>query len=432
MQHELMKTNKEPIYCGLAFSGISLDLETEIKPCCGIINSHFKKIPIVSENLDINNLGITDIRNSLMNGEWHPACQLCENAEKIGVESMRTIWNKTLKDAELKVNIKPEDVKWLSISVGNKCNSKCMTCGPVLSDTWIDEHIIIYFEHLFDNPKNTPEYIALNYNFNSKLLLNDTNIVEISNNFKNLEYLSFIGGEPTIIHEHEKLLMLLIEKNQSQHINLSYVTNLTNINEGLINIWKNFKNMSASLSVDGYSKVNEYIRYPIKFEKTQENLLKYIDLSKSDRFSINISLTVSLFNINHVIDLLTYITDIILEKNIPHNKVVIYLNRVTHPTHLNLNLLSTEYRNKNIEKIKSFKEKINNLNVDNSLLEACNLIESWSKEPQIISSDLLSKALFLIRRSDIYRKRHIKDFIPDLWEELLRMEKIYNDTMNDG
>lgn len=410
----------EPIYCGLAFGSMSMGLKGELRPCCGIVPEHFPDNSVLGNDhitQKVNHEKLRELRRDLINGVWHPACYSCRDNEARGSYSMRMIWNKTIDNAPMTEFMNPNDVKFLDLSVGNKCNSKCMTCGPGVSDFWIEEYAHI---------NNT---IPI---FQQSVVLTDDLVNELVDSFRNVEYINFIGGEPLMLDEHTQFLKFLVDKGLSKQITIGYVTNLTMISESLIELWGSFKNVGASISIDGHGKVNEYIRYPIKFAKVEQNLKRYMDLISENKFGMNLSATISIFNINEFADLLEFFLDMYIKQKetvgIDSHKVAVFCNRVTIPKYYNLNILSTEYRSKGLEKIKKLKEKINSLDIeiDRSFIESCTLVESWCREPQVELTDLPSIALYQIDKSDEYRNRSIKDYLPELYEELTRLDKQHN------
>ena len=413
----------EPIYCGLAFGSVSMGVKGELRPCCGMVASSFhrKSVLAVKSNehisLQINQEPLRNVRKDLMNGRWHPACRICQDNEKLNPESsMRAIWNNSIPDAPMSEYINPDNVKFLDLAVGNKCNSKCMTCNPGSSDFWIEEYNAI---------NNTVPIHEIYSN-----LTNEFN-AEIIETFKNVEFINLIGGEPLINEDHINFLKLLVDKKLSDKINLGYVTNLTGLTDELIEVWDNFKSVNATVSIDGFEKVNDYIRYPIKFEKVQEKLQQYLNLIRVDKFSITLSSTVSIFNINEISELLDFFAVIVVEykdKNkFDAGRATVYLNRVFFPEHFNLNLLPTSYRQHGVEKIKTIREKLLTLDIHPSFLSACDLAESWGTEKQVFNKRLVNSAIDFISKSDTFRERHIKDYLPDLWDELLSMQRGFNE-----
>jgi len=111
----------------------------------------------------------------------------------------------------------------------------------------------------------------------------------------------------------------------------------------------------------------------------------------------------------------------------PH--VGIFLNRVSYPDWLTVNFLSHEYRQAGIDKAQQLLEKIESYNnthdvpINSGSKDSVELLISWLQEPQIHDPVLLSKCKNFIISSDRFRKRHLKDYIPELWEEL---EKLWN------
>ena len=405
----------EPIYCGLALGSVSMGLKGELRPCCGIVPENFSDSNVLSSehiSIKINHEKLREVRRDLNNGIWHPACYSCRDNEAAGSYSMRTIWNRTISSAPLTEYMNPDDVKFLDISVGNKCNSKCMTCGPAASDFWVEENNYIHKNNYFISHKS--------------VVLTDELSYDLVNIFKNVEYINFIGGEPLMLDEHSKFLEFLIEKGISKQITIGYVTNLTMISEPLIELWSKFKNVGASISIDGYGKVNEYIRYPIKFAKVEQNLQRYLDLISDKKFGMNLSATISIFNINEFADLIEFVADMIVKqqavRGIEIHKTGVFCNRVTSPEYFNLNLLSTEFRSKGLERVRRAKDRLQKLNLDKSFVESCNLIESWCLEPQVINPAAIDRAFNFINKSDLFRNRSIKDYLPDLYEELMRLK----------
>lgn len=413
---------KKPIFCSLAFGSVSINSYGEYIPCCSIRTTDWnfykdndKSVFDLDPKDRINAENLREVRKTLIQGEWPGACENCKIAEKAGVNSMRTIWNAALEEYEIPIEeyVDPSKIRYLDLTFSTKCNSKCMTCNPDLSDFWEDE-----YEFIWGNRGLGQDRICIKESTASKLVEQFTNIVKVN----------FVGGEPTISAEHVQFLDTLTEHGKSKNIAIGYVTNLAGINSDLISIWKNFKEITASVSIDGLGIVNEYIRYPIKWEKTDMNLKRYLHLmvDNPDRYSVGLSCTVSMFNAIQCVDLLEYWID----TTIKHGHCAdsgIFLNRVSHPSFLTVNLLSLEYRQAGIDKANRLLEKIkahndtHDLKIRNSSKESVELLISWLSEPQIYDSAKLKRCKHFISQSDKFRKRHLKDYIPELHEELEKL-----------
>lgn len=424
-------TEKQPIYCFLAFGSASINSDGEYIPCCNIRSEDFdyytnlskpKSLNTIFFELDpakrINADNLKSIRTKLINGDWPKACYNCKESEDVGINSMRTIWNKYVTDSPMVENVNPLDIKFLDLTFSTKCNSKCMTCGAGASDFWEEEWAVLY-----------PDAVEQVY---SRISINDTTAGKLIRDFPNVTRVNFIGGEPTISDEHLAFLHKLIEEGRSKNIELGYVTNLTGLTTELIEVWKNFKKVGLTVSIDGYNKVNEYIRYPFKWSKTETNLRTLLEICRQDQpyqFGVGLSCTLSLLNAIQAPDLLEFWYDILKEYGLLE-RCESFLNRVTIPTNLMVHHLSESYRQIGIEKVKHLLVKIekDNLNIHQSTIDCIKLVASLLSEPWSGDIDEIKEVQKFIKGSDEFRKRDMKDYIPELVDELNTL--VANDTSN--
>lgn len=433
----------KPIFCALAFGSASINSYGEYIPCCNIRTDEWEMYKdghydhgmlTAPPKIRINAPNLKQLRKQLINGEWPKACENCRQAEDAGVGSMRTIWNKSLEEYDIPVTeqVSPENIYYLDLTFSTKCNSKCMTCSPDLSDFWQEEYEKIWRI----KPYNKVQY--------KRVCIDDASADSLAREFPNVRNVSFIGGEPTISEEHIRFLEILISQGRSKNISLSYVTNLTGINPELVSLWNHFKSVHVSVSIDGYGKVNEYIRYPIKWNKTEQNLRMFLDMVRESaenkhiertEFTIGLSCTVSIFNAIQCMDLFEFWFDLTSSCKVDDKTlgaiVGCFVNRVSHPQHALVGLLSKEYRQQGIEKGNMLLKKIEDFDnnfpdyarTNHGLSESIKLTMNWLEEEQIIDSVFLSQNKHLITESDEYRNRQLKDFMPELWKELNKIWK---------
>lgn len=415
--------NNKPIFCAQAFGSISVNQSSEYISCCNIRPIDWDDMTLKDpsvKRLDpadrINAENLRKVRRELIEGTWPKVCENCRVAENNGVQSMRTIWNKELERFNIpaKEYIDPKDVTYLYFTFSTKCNSKCMTCNYYSSDFWEEEH-----EYIWKTPIHKIARISIN----------DSQADKFIEQFPNVEHISFLGGEPTISDEHIRYLKKLIDLGRSDKIKISYVTNLTGITEDLIEIWDHFKQVQLTVSIDGYEKVNEYIRYPFKWDKVENTLRNIFKLAADSRgkYSTGLSCTVSMFNAVQCFDLLNFWFDLTTE-NIQASNTGCFVNYVSVPEYAVVSLLSPEYKQQGLDKGKQLLTKIadyetNNPNnpANDGLKDSIRLAMAWLEEPQIYNKEYLEKSKHFIEASDLFRKRHIKDYIPELWEELEKL-----------
>ncbi len=199
---------------------------------------------------------LDDLREKIKSGSNISLCQRCYDVERSGLDSKRVIKNRKWQK---KLRIKGQDtyreclyannrIKFLDISFGNKCNQKCVMCSPVYSSQWVKH------KDLFD-------LVGIRYNSNET---NERSIPygivdDILENCRNLIKLNIKGGEPLVDRKCIYFLDRLSHINPNID-NVSIVTNGTILSREILNILNKFKNISVAFSIDGTSKINEWIR----------------------------------------------------------------------------------------------------------------------------------------------------------------------------
>ena len=131
---------------------------------------------------------IKEMRESICNGEWHPACIGCKTYESKGMESQRS-QNALGRWDDLKDKITPDyfalketDLRW-----SNTCNLSCTYCGPHFSSQWARVKNDYKWKNLPDTPDSMIDYMFTVHG--------DT--------YKSA---SLLGGEPLLLKPNLKLI----------------------------------------------------------------------------------------------------------------------------------------------------------------------------------------------------------------------------------
>ena len=238
---------------------------------------------------------IKEVRKDMLEGNRSRHCLRCNREDDANQRSRRDLEINlnfkefTLEDAQAVTaedgSIVHEDVDITSsdIRLSNFCNLKCRMCGPTESHTWYDDWTKIKSEkfeshgtHL-ELEKGAKNRFQIK-GFNPYAWVNNVDIYEMfSKQTPGMKEIHISGGEPLIIEEHYKLLETYVNEGVAKNIKLDYNTNFSNIPQKFLDIWPNFREVDVGGSIDGYGKLNDYIRAPSKFhalEKTIETLDK--------------------------------------------------------------------------------------------------------------------------------------------------------------
>lgn len=361
----------------------------EYQVCCtgeefkNFIKNDENKIVNISDQLDIdlimNSNFMKKFRLEMLNGKLPASCERCRITEKCGGQSRRVIENtqyeylisdlinNTNKDGSIGSNILHIDYR-----LGNSCNLQCRMCNPRASKRWVKQHKELP-ENLQDKDfkDNIDDYLKVLWNEN-KILLED-----FEAKCSSVERLHFGGGEPLVSMQMKGILEYCIQMGISKNITLSYNTNLTILEDDLLELWKNFKAVKLLVSIDGIGKVNDYIRYPSKWKTIDENL-EFLDLNGSNYniTELMISTTVQLNNILHLHELFDYLKKFKQIKQIP-NLILLFF-----PECLQANLLPKKLRFMAELSIQNLIEKVSSdEEIDSYLLQNLKQIQNYLASP---------------------------------------------------
>jgi hypothetical protein len=258
----------------------------------------------------LNSPDLKQIRLAMLRGEWPEACERCQRDEAASAASMRNhmndrfgVWtgdllSMTRSDGTLE---RPA-VRYADIRLGNVCNLTCRMCGPQSSRLWADHYNAV-------QPRQ--------YRLKSSALktFRDENWVKrqpvqwlIEQCLPTVESLHFAGGEPLIIPEMVELLEACIQSSRAGQIALSYNTNLTVLPKKVTDLWPHFRSVSLVCSIDGFGRLNDYIRRPSNWSDIERNLESVDRNFKTWNMGYVIcSATVQIYNILQLGELFDYV-----------------------------------------------------------------------------------------------------------------------------
>jgi sulfatase maturation enzyme AslB (radical SAM superfamily) len=304
-----MKFNNES-FCPEAWSQMVIDAEGDFKICClsnfdddfGMaIDSSKKVMNIATHSISeaLNSETHKSHRLTLAKNLWPKRCRSCldsENSTKSenranGKSKRQRVVNQTtltipeyvtIDTAPLYTN---EDgsvtskIVNLDLRFGNLCNQKCIMCSPQHSNQWYDDWAAIS-DGAAVYQKGKYKVFPLIPDDKGKTVMNGlTSWWETEdwwNKFdeiaKDLRCIYFTGGEPLIVPAMQECLDRLINAGYSKDIELRYDTNLSVINNKVIDKWKHFKNVILCISIDDTQERYELIRFPGKYDRILENI----------------------------------------------------------------------------------------------------------------------------------------------------------------
>ena len=255
-----------------------------------------------------NNQYMRDVRLTMLNGQIPASCTKCFEEENNGVVSKRLwelySWDKDgldfeqlIKDTTIDGAV-PEVIRYLDLRLGHTCNLKCVMCSPHDSSRWMQD-----YEKVMSKTTSSVVIKQIEWDkkeFNNFWYEKEEFWNEIFDQIPNITHLYFAGGEPLMIKEHRRLLDEIIKRGYNKQITLRYNSNGIYVNDDIINVWSQFKEVKYAFSIDAYGDKNHYIRFPTDWSDI-ESSLSLLD-NTPDNIHVSIACAVQVLNVKHIVD----------------------------------------------------------------------------------------------------------------------------------
>ena len=386
-------------FCPLLFQHLATHPHGGVTHCC--IADHRQSLSSSRDGDRFYNLNrdtVHDTMNSdsykkarleVLDSKKPKACLRCYAEEAKGMNSKRVEEIKNYPEYTIDVARKVTDstgymkdvqLEFVELRLGNTCNVACRTCNPASSSKWRND---------YDALRKATTFQLTDYNTMEGFRWpeRDGFWEDLLQHCDHVKTFYINGGEPTLIKEHFRFLERLVELGKTD-IKLWYNINMTNMNEGVIDLWKKFDHVKISCSIDDLGDRNHYIRYPTKWNDVERNFLRL----KEEGFEIDVTQTVSWMNYSTLGDFY----------NIFHKKheVWVHHNYVYDPDVLSPSVLPKSVRD---EIHKSFEGVF-----DETIFNQLKNMFSGPDKPK-----KWEQAKEYTRNLDEIRKQNIVDYLPE-------------------
>jgi sulfatase maturation enzyme AslB (radical SAM superfamily) len=338
----LLKESK--VFCMFPWLHLNVTPKGDIYPCCS--NSYTEPIGNTkTTTLDaaFNLPEMKQLRLDMLNNKPSDACGFCYKHEKASPYSFRTYsieqfskhYDELIPQTAEDGTVEDFKMRYFDIRFSNICNFKCRTCGAEFSSQWAKENRI--------HNKNHP--ILFHADDGKGKLLE-----EVLTHIDHIDLAYFAGGEPLITEEHYIMLEEMIRRGRTDIV-LRYNTNASNIkykDYDILDLWKRFKKVELSCSVDHYGDRAEWLRHGTNWGEVESNLLLFRNL---DYIDFQINTVFSIFNYLTITEFYDYLKskDIIRPNDWHHS---LYL--AVFPPHYSARNMPTKLKNLATEKANLF------------------------------------------------------------------------------
>ena len=264
-----MDTKNKNTFCVLPWLSIGTNTHGTVRACG---RSMQKGPSLKTTTLDDawNSNYFKTLRLDMLQGNKNINCTKCYEQENLGGKSKRIEFNNLypdvvqsanlITDSDGKIKTQPSQ---FDIRVGNICNLKCTHCWTGNSTKWYEDKLLL------DKYENTQ-----NLEINNAWIDKGEVWEYLYKNIKQIEKISFLGGEPFASKYHNKFIHWCAENNPN--ISLNYVTNATLLSDELLKSLFKFKTLVLGISLDAVEEQAEFLRFPTNW-KTLYPILKKIN-----------------------------------------------------------------------------------------------------------------------------------------------------------
>lgn len=332
--------NKSTI-CAQPWFGVVVDSDGFGAVCCEMSESlEGAHVKTHSFNDFQNHKKVIRIRNQMINGEKPLECWRCFEKEEKGSTSQRQYFNRAFFAFNDTFDSEKIYAQNIELRLGNLCQLQCFMCSPIRSAK-LNEFSKIAFKSFTEVYPITDSHQKL-FDW-----VEDETIWDkiIDDSVKDSRRIYINGGEPLLSKLHMKIIEKIISTDRAKDIILSYSTNVFLITQEIIDLWKQFKTVQISLSIDGVYEKIRYLRYPSDWKQLVTKL-ELIENNQSDNLNFSVWCTLSLLNFRYFTELFEYFS-----KN--HPKMMVKCRAIQTPSYLSPINLPQELKETEFDKLKS-------------------------------------------------------------------------------
>lgn len=302
-----------------------------------------------------NSKFLQQFRNGMIKDIPHPYCEICTHIENNGGISKRNSVNNQyleryqhiIEFAKNNNGAVPDTPMQWEFRLSNKCNLACLTCFPTNSSLIESQHLK-NFNLLSKEDKEIVSY--------SSRQKNKADFIEqIWEHIEHIDRIELHGGEPFYDENCLNILERISKEFPNNNIELLVHTNMTFMNQRIINILNSFKNVNFQMSIDGFGHENDFIRWPSKWKNIEKNL----EIANNELITINkmVTITVSAYNCLSL--------DVLLKWIVEKYNFDVHWFPAIFPKRTNLSLVPLEQRIHQVEKLENLKPLCNNMTSKN-------------------------------------------------------------------
>jgi len=323
---------------------------------------------------------IKDVRRRMTAGEKLDECSECHHLERNGIMSSRQWENKVWADVIDEIVADASANDWevdqplqFDFRLGNLCNLQCQMCNKEASHLVSVERAAMIKSGLGADHPDWEGQIASK---KEALLQPGIDWADFRAMLPYARKIKLIGGEPTVATDMFKLLDIAVESGHADHIELSFYTNITNMQDKWLNQLAKFEKVIVNCSLEGMGPMNDYLRPPSKWDsvwKHFDKLVKFADTKEGKRIKVRVTTVNQLTNALHTATFWKFMHDYQMTSN---RGIGMSTNQLVEPAYYSMahapEWLKEEQRQQVLEFLETIKDSPHYEQYEEPLMEMVN------------------------------------------------------------
>jgi len=379
---------------------------------------------------------LQELRRSMWKGKLPKECDICK---RDGNASMRSRSVKEYKndrevlqlvDNTINNNFKVKHLPIrLELKPSNLCNLKCIICNSYDSSQ-IGKELVDMSKKFKGINVVAGRFDSIN-KYKTGIIEEDEAYIEVpSTDYSDnpgvwdsfiamaptLKTLSFAGGEPTLSEFVLRALRYCVENNYAKNIVVFCSSNYTNLNKNFLELMPHYKRFELIASIDGFEKVQEYTRFPSKWEAIKKNYIRAKKYTIHPNVKIVMNITVTALNVLNLDKLLYWVDE--QANTAPYFNYWPYnLNLLWTPYYQRIEYLPDHIKLEAIQRLRKYKETSTVLKEFVEMHGIVDVVINQLQSKEINDMDIehgIKRFGSILQTLDTHRGASVNEYIPEL------------------
>jgi MoaA/NifB/PqqE/SkfB family radical SAM enzyme len=361
---------------------------------------------------------IKEVRRKMTAGEWLPECVECERLERNNIMSSRQWENEQWADVIDEVVATASVNDWeveqplqFDFRLGNMCNLQCQMCNKEASHLVSVERAKMVESGL---GANHPDWHGNIAEKKKALLQPGIDWTSFADMLVGARKIKIIGGEPTVAPDMFRLLDYAVDSGDASHIELSFYTNITNMQDRWLEQLGKFERVIINCSLEGMEEMNDYLRPPSKWASVWKNfdkLVKYSNTKNGKNIKVRVTTVNQITNALHIVPFWRMMH----EYQMQHDRgIAMSTNQLVEPNYYSMAYAPQWLRDKQREQVEEFLNEIQNSPHYTDYEEPLREMVAFGADPEHrYNGDIMREYIQITRNYDKFRGQDILKVSPE-------------------